>query len=511
MSNVKFVRLTSLPVPFVTATHTGVFVHLTANEMSGGTIVNKAGLWFGGSSNWEYLTNDPNAISDAIAAAIAALDTQVTVATVTSESASSGSGTTFTFKGVKETDGRIEQGDGTGTFTVGDGSLKLSGYGATGTDDQNNPQITTVSATEVFGANDTADSTLAFTNAFVLDFSNNNKSVGIRTNTAVSATNNIATMSDVTQYVGTSMHYVGCADNETELGNLQSGTHTTGDVIVIGTGFTTGGQNPVTYQAGDTLVYNGTSWDAIQGNIDLGVAQGQIAPNTAALTSGNIVVATPAGIQTSSYTPTSIASEAVSVSTANNVTTVSDILTVGGTSQNPQSFTLAGSGVTLSSDGNAITITHDSHTKQDATATGTITFSNGSATFTTVEDTFDAQGHIGTQTTKTWTITLPTGVVNSTDTPINGDHGYSQIIVVNDGSDEEVHLSSTILIGDIENATEDTDGLATAFRVQQYVVGYCDGFVNSITGTNSVSVTATTDSDPTGASYNVDLIWMETI
>lgn len=56
MANVRFYRLETLPA-YEAAKHQGVFVHLTQADST-----HPIGLWFGGSQDWEYLTNDPNAV-----------------------------------------------------------------------------------------------------------------------------------------------------------------------------------------------------------------------------------------------------------------------------------------------------------------------------------------------------------------------------------------------------------------------------------------------------------------
>ena len=97
MSNVRFYRLGTLP-SFDSTKHVGIFVHLTAN-----TTINdktyKAGLWFGGATGWEYLTNDTEAINAAIDAKIQALDVEgYEQATITTSTDSS----TLTIKGIQE-------------------------------------------------------------------------------------------------------------------------------------------------------------------------------------------------------------------------------------------------------------------------------------------------------------------------------------------------------------------------------------------------------------------------
>ena len=56
ISNVRFYKLNALPV-FDTSKHIGIFVHVTTGDET-----HKAGLWFGGTQGWEFLTNDPNAV-----------------------------------------------------------------------------------------------------------------------------------------------------------------------------------------------------------------------------------------------------------------------------------------------------------------------------------------------------------------------------------------------------------------------------------------------------------------
>ena len=289
-----------------------------------------------------------------VAAALATLDAS-TVATAVTANAANGTGTTVTIKGVKEDDGIISQGEGTNTFTIGDGALKLSGYGAT-----SNDSIPTVAATDVFSANDTDDSTIALGNGFVLDATN--KTIGIRTNQAVAANNNIATMNDIASLSG-AMHYGGAMASDSD---WPSST-TPGDTWIVETGFTHG---TTALEAGDMVVFgeNG-SYNVVQSNMTLGVGQGQVAANSAALTSGKIVVASGTGIETSLYAVTDIASEAVGVSASNGTVTVSDTLTVGGTAQQAQSFTITGAnGITASASGNAITVSHSTTTAASAAA-----------------------------------------------------------------------------------------------------------------------------------------------
>ena len=56
ISNVRFYKLNVLP-GFDVSKHIGIFVHVTTGDET-----HKAGLWFGGTQGWEFLTNDPNAV-----------------------------------------------------------------------------------------------------------------------------------------------------------------------------------------------------------------------------------------------------------------------------------------------------------------------------------------------------------------------------------------------------------------------------------------------------------------
>lgn len=268
-----------------------------------------------------------------VSAALGTLDAS-TVATAVTANAASGTGTTVTLRGVKEDNGIISHGEGIGTFTIGDGALKLSGYGETTSGE--NPTIPTVAAADVFSANDTDDSTIALGNEFILNTTN--KTICLRTNQAVAADNNIATMKDIASLTG-AMHYKGgVTAYPTPTADTKAG-----DTYVVTIGFTESG---VTYEVGDMLVANAdgasATYTVVQSNMTIGVAQGQVASNSAALTSGKIVVASGTGIETSSYAVTDIASEAVNVSETSGTVTVSDTLTVGGTAQQAQSFTITG-------------------------------------------------------------------------------------------------------------------------------------------------------------------------
>ncbi|MBQ1570162.1 MAG: hypothetical protein IIZ78_03470 [Clostridiales bacterium] len=234
-------------------------------------------------ANYDAADNKLATESD-ITSAIAGLDAN-TVATVTSANASTGTGTTFTFVGVKENDGVIEQGDGTSTFTVGDGTLKISGKDAAGT---------TNVTVNLFKANDTADKTFTFGPEFTLSSAG---LVSIKTQTQASASNKIATMADIASLSG-AMHYIGPMANDA----AWPANPKKGDVYIATGDFDHGTAPNITHiETGDMIVFGDSgSYSVVQTNMSIGTGAGQVAPNTSALTNGEVVVATATGIETSS-------------------------------------------------------------------------------------------------------------------------------------------------------------------------------------------------------------------
>ena len=337
MANVRFYRLGVLP-SFDVSKHVGVFVHLIPTEGE----THKAGLWFGGATNWEYLTNDTNAIDAAINAKIQDLDVEGyaqaemsgdgttltikgiqevdgkigipnsdnlnlniaidggynkdnnkiatqstvtnainaldvnTVQAVTKET--SGNITTLTFKGIKEVDGKIYQGDDANpsTLVVGDAKLKI--------------QIGSAAASDVFSANATVDSTIKLDGNV---FTKNGDVISVITPTAVASDNRLVTEKDVANLAG-AMHYKGTVSSLTEFQNklADSDAEEAGDVY-IATGIQEGSfiHNGNTIENGDMIVFNSASeYKVVQSNITLGTGDGQIAANVGALADGNLVV-----------------------------------------------------------------------------------------------------------------------------------------------------------------------------------------------------------------------------
>ena len=361
--NVRFYKLATLP-SFDVSKHVGIFVHVTTGDTT-----HKAGLWFGGTSSWEYLTNDTNSgtINAAIDAKIQGLDvdgyaqatittntptegepnstltisgikevdgkiaidndqklevaidggydktnnkiaTQKTVknaieglnttetiqAVTTAPAEGNTANTVLTFKGVKESNGVILQGDGATTFTVGDAKLKI--------------QIGSSTATDVFSANAQADSTIKLDG---LVFKKDGDVISVITPTAVSESNKLVTQQDVANLAG-AMHYKGTVSSLQEFENklTDSDAEEAGDVY-IATGipegsFTDNKGNVI--ENGDMIVFNSASeYKVVQSNITLGIKSGQIAKNDGDLSpENNVVVATSAGIKTIGITETQL-------------------------------------------------------------------------------------------------------------------------------------------------------------------------------------------------------------
>ena len=362
MANVRFYRLETLP-NFDVSKHVGVFVHLIPTEGE----THKAGLWFGGATSWEYLTNDTNAINAAIEAkiqgldvtgyaqatittntpvddkpnstltilgiqevdgeisndssknfevaidggydktdnkiatqstvtnAIGALDSEGTIQAVTTASAEDNTANTvLTFKGVKEENGKILQGDGASTFTVGDANLKI--------------QIGSDTATNVFSANAIEDSTIKLDG---LVFKKDGDVISVITPTAVTSSNRLVTEKDVASLAG-AMHYKGTVSSLEDFNKIINNTDSDSDAeeagnVYIATGTFTHGNNDIS--TGDMIVFNGASnYNVIQSNITLGTGSGQIAANSAALSKDKIVVASENGIETIDFDGTNLTS-----------------------------------------------------------------------------------------------------------------------------------------------------------------------------------------------------------
>ena len=101
--NVKFISVAAQGFQAYASKYKGYFVHLTS-EATIGAINYPAGLYFGGESDWEYLTNDTNvaAIEQKIKDAVNALDANVAISSWNADTRK----LTIT-GGVAETDGKV--------------------------------------------------------------------------------------------------------------------------------------------------------------------------------------------------------------------------------------------------------------------------------------------------------------------------------------------------------------------------------------------------------------------
>lgn len=102
------------------------------------------------------------------------------------------------------------------------------------------------------------------------------------------------------------MHYIGAIANDAA---WPSTTPAKGDVYISTGTFThtPSGGTGTDIEPGDMIVFGDSgAFTVVQSNIKLGVGQGQVATNSAALTSGNIVVASATGIETISFDATNL-------------------------------------------------------------------------------------------------------------------------------------------------------------------------------------------------------------
>lgn len=357
-SNVRFYKLNVLPV-FDVSKHVGIFVHVTTGDTT-----YKAGLWFGGTTNWEYLTNDitPGAIDAAIDAKIQGLDVGgYAQATITTNTPLGGKpNSTLTILGIQEVDGEIsndssknfevsidgkydktnnkiatqttvknaieslnttetiqavtKETSGVNTVLTFKGIKEADGVILQGTGNETltvgnanlKIQIGSDTATNVFSANAIEDSTIKLDG---LVFKKNGDVISVITPTAVTSSNRLVTEKDVANLAG-AMHYKGTVsslqDFQNKLGD--SDAEEAGDVY-IATGIPEGSftHNGNVIENGDMIVFNSASeYKVVQSNLTLGTGVGQVAANTDILAENNIVVATSTGIKTIGITETQL-------------------------------------------------------------------------------------------------------------------------------------------------------------------------------------------------------------
>ena len=356
--NVRFYKLGVLP-DFDVSKHVGIFVHVTTGDTA-----HKAGLWFGGTVDWEYLTNDTNSgtINAAIDAKIQELDVNgYAQATITTNTPTEGEpNSTLTISGIKEVDGKIAidnnnnnklevaidggydkttnkiatqttvknaieglnttetiqavttapaEGNTANTVLTFKGVKESNGVILQGTGNETltvgnaklKIQIGLNTVTDVFSANAQADSTIKLDE---LVFNKKNRDViSVITPTAVSESNKLVTQQDVANLAG-AMHYKGTIANA---GDAWPTTVKAGDVyIATGENFKKEGQ---VIESGDMIVFNSeslTNFTVVQSNITSGIKFGQIAKNDSDLTPNNMVIATSTGIKTIGITETQL-------------------------------------------------------------------------------------------------------------------------------------------------------------------------------------------------------------
>lgn len=238
-------------------------------------------------------TSNKIATESTVTTAIEGLDVNTAVQAVTFNTSVDNGNTTLTFKGIKEENGKIAQGDGASTFTVGDAKLKI--------------QIGSATATDVFSANAQLDSTIKLDGNV---FKKEGDVFSIYTTKGVSSSNPLVTQNDIAS-LGGAMHYKGPLTGAQIGAGSWPQTVKAGDVYIVTTSFTHSGEsNP--FEVGDMIVFNtdndNSKFTVVQSNLTLGTGVGQIAKNDITLTSGNIVVATGTGIKTIDITEDNLTS-----------------------------------------------------------------------------------------------------------------------------------------------------------------------------------------------------------
>ncbi len=236
-------------------------------------------------------TNNKIATESTVTTAIGTLNVETPIQAVTTAQATdNNANTVLTFKGVKEENGKIVQGNGTDTFTVGDAKLKI--------------QIGSSTASDVFSANAQADSTIQLDGNV---FKKNGDVISVITkNNDVSSTNPLVTQNDINNLAG-AMHYKGAitSANSTTPDNWPT-TVAAGDVYIATGNFV---KDDNTIESGDLIVFNSatlTDYKVVQSNITLGTGDGQIAKNVGVLADGKLVVASENGIETINFDKTNL-------------------------------------------------------------------------------------------------------------------------------------------------------------------------------------------------------------
>ena len=216
-----------------------------------------------------YSQSNKIATQSTITNAIGELDVN-TVQAVTFNTSTVNGNTTLTFKGIKEVDGKIAQGDEQtpDTFIVGDAKLQIQIGSAT---------------TDVFSANAKSNGAIKL-DGLVFKKDENNI-ISVITPTAVSESNKLVTQQDIANLAG-AMHYQGPIANA----GAWPTTVKAGNVYIATGDFE---YNSQSIESGDMIVFNSatlTDYKVVQSNITLGIGNGQIAANVGDLADGKLVV-----------------------------------------------------------------------------------------------------------------------------------------------------------------------------------------------------------------------------
>jgi hypothetical protein len=224
-----------------------------------------------------------------------------------------------------------------------------------------------INTNSVFTANQAGNSNITL-DANALSFNSETNTISVVANTDVSSTNKLATMADIAGIAG-AMHYRGPLTGAASGDGSWPSTVAAGDVYIVTTAFT---HSSDALEVGDMIVFNSNStsdYKVVQSNLTLGVGQGQVAANTEALTSGNLVVASATGIETTNYNINTASNRTLSV--GNTATTTGDTSIIHETKAT-DTLTILGqdrvSSLTINSTNDSISVS-GSNTNNDGTVT----------------------------------------------------------------------------------------------------------------------------------------------
>jgi len=397
--NVKFYRLSSLNT--WSETYKGIFVHLTANQMSGETIVHKAGLYFGGESGWEYLTNDTDVanIQSMINNAINGLDVagyaQGGITTTTGVS-------TITIKGIQEVDGKISNDTSSDTTISVDGEYdastnKLATQSTVTTAindlDGSHDIVTIGSYTPQTGEN--ATQKIEFFDATQTDgvvSTNQSASETLYLSQAVTAANPIITKDDLSGIVG-AMVYKGTVNSNSDLPTtgVQAGW-----TYVVATAGTYAGQ---ACEVGDMIIAKDSTptWNVINGenqvtNSNPTIVAGASTSSTIATVDGTAITA-KVSVTAGSATIASKSGNSITLNTG--ITQGTNTGTIANTTGEGTTITLAD--VAATGAANELTVTEAVYGSGNATTNAQTALTNLASAISSASITID--GHVGAITT----------------------------------------------------------------------------------------------------------------